>query len=322
MTAGLNKAIEEQADFAYYTTAETLIKIIEGKCIYMRNAKVLNDISEIKLGYAYLRESIARAEGDMLFAALRNINPSLDKERLFEDYFDNLHYPTIANNTYILSLSDHTKATSPNLGTLAMWRAYGGDAGVALIVEGKKTAFVDSDAIDAWTYPVQYVECGPNYEFGKDSWLSTEFRSIAMKLDSNRDVLKNVEQERLIGHLMRAFNLAIVRTKHIAFSEEHEWRVIRTQGWKDNVKAGIPTTVTIGGVPQKVVKIGLVNHADATPNALNLELGNIIKKILVGPCVHADIIRESIIERLTAAGVPNADQRVVITNIPYRRNRG
>lgn len=309
-----------QADFAYYTTAETLIKIIESRSIFMRNTKVLNDISEVKFGYDYLRHSVDQPEGDELFAALRDIDPSLDKEHLFWKFFGGNHYPKIADSTYVLSLSDHSKAKSQDLGLLSMWRAYGGSTGVALVIDGAKTVFVESDALNAWTHPVQYVDCDPNYAFSKDNWLTGEFRKITSKIIENREFLRRIDPAPITGHLMYAFNLAVVRTKHAAFREENEWRVIRTQGWMDNVKVGMPTTETIRGIPQKVVKLNLENYKEATPNPLNLELNNIVKKVLIGPCYHADIIAEAVAERLESAGVVNARARVTITNIPYRAN--
>lgn len=308
------------ANFAYYTTAETLIKIIESRRIFMRNTKVLNDIGEIKFGYDYLQFSLDQPEGKELFAALKNVDPSLNKDRLFLEFFGESHYPRIADNTYVLSLSDHSKAQSQDLGLLSMWRAYGGSAGVALVIDGAKTVFVDSDALNAWTHPVQYVDCDPSYAFPKDSWLAGEFKAITSKVIKNRESLKRIDIARITGSIMNAFNLVVVRTKHAAFREENEWRVIRTQGWMDNVKVGMPTTATIRGIPQKVVELNLKNYKDATPNPLNLELNNIVKKVLIGPCSHADVIAEAIAERLESAGVVNARARVTITNIPYRAN--
>jgi hypothetical protein len=309
-----------QTDFAYYTTAETLIKIIESRSVFMRNTKVLNDVSEVKFGYDYLRYSVDQPEGDELFAALKDIDPILDKEKLFWEYFGGNHYPGIADSTYVLSLSDHSKAKSKDMGLLSMWRAYGGNAGVALIIDGAKTVFVESDALNAWTHPVQYVDCGPNYSFRNDDWLAGEFRKITSKIIEKGKYLRRIDPAPITGHLMHAFNLAVVRTKHAAFREENEWRVIRTQMLTDNVKAGMPTTETIRGIPQKVVKLNLENYKDAEPNPLNLELNNIIKKVLIGPCSQADVIAEAVVERLESAGVVNAHARVTITNIPYRAN--
>ena len=315
-----NEAKSQEIDFAHYTTAETLIKIIEGRCIYLRNTKVLNDSSEIKFGHEYLRQCLNQPEGDDLFRALSEINPILTKQHLFDEWFNALYQRFIENDTYIFSMSDHSKATTPLLGQLAMWRAYGGDNGVAIIVDASKTAFVDSDAAGAWTFPVEYVERDSKGAFGRNSWLTKEFQHMTALIKENQDILRKVEFNVISGYLMQAFNMATVRSKHVAFQEEHEWRVVRTVGWLDNVKAETPRTETIKGIPQKVVKLNLVNHEDGKPNPLNLELGNVIKKILVGPCNHADVIRDAIIERLANAGIHNGDDFVTITNIPYRPN--
>jgi hypothetical protein len=315
-----DEAKSRQTDFAHYTTAETLIKIIEGRCIYLRNSKVLNDYSEIKFGHEYLRQCLNHPEGDDLFSALREINPIFTRQFLFDQCFNTLYRQIIENNTYIFSMTDHGKATSPLLGQLAMWRAYGGDNGVALIVDASKTAFVLSDAASALTFPVEYVEHDSEGIFNRNNWLTKEFQHMAALIRDNQDILRKIDHNVITDYLMQAFNMATVRSKHVAFQEENEWRIVRTVGWLDNVKAEMPKTETIKGVPQKVVKLNLVNHKDGNPNPLNLELGNIIKKILVGPCNHADTIRDAIIERLANAGIHNGRDLVTITNIPYRPN--
>ncbi len=308
-------------NFVHYTTADTLNRILDSKSVYLRNTRVLNDSSEIKFGYAFLKACALSPEGNDLFDAINAIDNSLSRQVVLDEYFKRQHYPNIAQNTFVFSMSEFDAEPKSNLGMLSMWRAYGGSSGVALVIDAGKTAFIESDAAGAWTFPVEYVECTESWAFPRDNWLCKEFGHIAVQLHRHRDVLRKIEAGRIIGPLMQTFYLSILRSKHAAFREEREWRVIRTPGRMDSVKAGAPTVETIGGIPQQVVKLRLQNYPDGTPNPLNLELSNILKALLIGPCDHAEVIRDAFVSKLRTLGIVNADSKVILTNIPYRPNQ-
>lgn len=308
-------------NFIHYTTADTLVRILESKTVYLRNTRVLNDPSEIKFGYAFLSSCAFSSAGTALFEAINKIDKSLNREVLLGEFFDRIHYPNIARNTYVFSMSEYVDQPTSRLGVLSMWRAYGGNAGVAIVIDAEKTAFTDSDAAGAWTFPVEYVECSELGHFPANNWLCSEFQHIAEQINANQEFLRKVESRRIIGPLMQLFYLAILRSKHAAFKEEQEWRVIRTQGHIDAVNAGPSSVETIGGIPQQVFKLSLKEHLDGKTNPLNLELSNILKLVLIGPCDHAEVIRDAVISKLTEIGVRHSGAKVIVTNIPYRPNQ-
>ena len=74
--------------FAYYTTADTAMKILESKQIWLRNTAVMNDYSEVEYGSECI-ESAYRAEpGDRLNTALETCFPGMAGElrRIFADW--------------------------------------------------------------------------------------------------------------------------------------------------------------------------------------------------------------------------------------------
>lgn len=320
-SARVEAAKKRGIDFVHYTTADTLSCILKSRSVYLRNTRVLNDYSEIKFGYAFLDTCAHSPAGDALFAALMAIDSSLSREILLKDYFWQKRLPSIAENTFVFSMSEYANEPHSESGVLSMWRAYGGNAGVAIVIDAQKTAFVESNAAGVLTFPVQYVDCTQSWSFPENNWLCLEFQHIAEQLSTHRDVFRNIEKQIVVSWLMEMFYLAILRSKHAAFKEECEWRVVRTRGSSSTTKARQPIVVTIGGIPQKIVELHLKKYSDGEGTQLDLEIGNILKSLLIGPCEHAEVIKDAFIAKLGDIGVTDPTSKVIVTEIPYRPNQ-
>ena len=117
------------------------------------------------------------------------------------------------------------------MGRLSMWRAYGGQDSVAIVMNN--AAFLKPwSALKAWTCPVEYLT-------------QTQFENEAAKwvnrLIRNRAYLGTLDQNTIITMILGAMKQTVLCTQHPGFREEREWRIIYTP-WKqdsDRVKTEI-----------------------------------------------------------------------------------
>lgn len=290
--------------FAYYTTAETALHILRNREIWMRNTMVMNDFSEVEHGLSCVFEAYRSDAGNKLKKALDDEYPGLSAE--FEKQFDSL-IPVFRTDTFVTCLSEHPPDEDKH-GRLSMWRAYGGIAGVALVLNGD-VLFQPSDALAAYSSPVAYMHAN---SFNK------ELDDVATNLTASGNVLKTIGREGAKQAVFNMLRFAAVCTKHPAFAEEREWRVVASPALESSPL--LPVDVeTIGGIPQKILKIKLKNHPDK--GLVGLEPQELVERVLIGPCEHAEVIGHAMRLALEAAGVTDAAQKVVYTGIPLRGNQ-
>jgi Protein of unknown function (DUF2971) len=298
------RVIDGGGRFAYYTTSATAHLILTNKELWMRNTAVMNDFTEVAHGLNCLINSYKSSAGDELKAAMDDCFPGVSSE--WESLF-NSWIPTIKQHTYILSVSEHPR-TEEQYGRLSMWRAYGGNAGVALIFNGGPM-FRPSNALKAYSSPVAY--------FGPDG-VAEQMRKIASGLRTHSSYVQQQGKERFKYGLLEAFRFGAICTKHPAFREEREWRVVSTQILHESDRLK-PTPVVIGGVTQLLLKLKLEDVADE--GLTGLTIPDFLDRVLIGPCEHPDVIAASLINLLESAGVENASTKVHITGVPLRPNQ-
>jgi hypothetical protein len=107
--------------------------------------------SAIQHGIGCLQAAWSDPAGAKLRYWLGDAWPGLQAE--FEALYDGNIYG-IKYGTFMLSLSEHDD-DEDELGRLSMWRAYGRNAGVALVLNGSFT-LSDVDEIKAYSAPVVY----------------------------------------------------------------------------------------------------------------------------------------------------------------------
>ncbi len=303
-------ALQKQKDaattnqkFVYYTSAEVAVSILRNQEIWMRKTNCMNDYSEVEYGLDLLYQAWDSGCGKLLKAQL---------DALFSGFSDKIEKKfnewTLAFrlDTYLTCISEHESDTEDDLGRLSMWRAYGGKAGVALVLNND-VLLSATDALSAYASPVAYLD--------KEQFFS-RIEEISENIRNSSTVLKAFEEHAIFDYVFEMLRAAMLCTKHPGFSEEREWRVIYSPIFAPSnvIKKSIET---INGIPQLVCKIPLIDIPDQQLN--NLELSKFLHHIIIGPTEFPLTIKETFVSLLDAIGVEEPASKVHISNIPLRR---
>ena len=290
--------------FAYYTTAATALQVLRGRELWMRNTLVMNDLAEVKHGVSCVKEAYDSPAGQALEAALEKLFPSLPDE--IRSIF-NAWNPGFHKDTFVTCFSEHPREED-KFGRLSMWRAYGGTAGVALIINGG-VLFRPSNALAAYSSPVAY---------GDATTLQRELSRVASNVAVNPKLLQSLGRDGAKNVVFHMLRFAAVCTKHPAYCEEREWRVVASPAIESSPL--LPAHIeTVGGIPQRVLKIKLADHPDK--GLVGLEPATLIDRVLIGPCEHSAVIGQALWQALKDAGVPDPQSKIVHTDIPLRGNQ-
>lgn len=289
---------EKQYRFIHYTSAEGAFCILKSNEFWLRNAYCMNDYSEIFHGEDCLKAAIHGPTGERFRRALTALHPEMVKR--LEDLFG-AWLPHIKNETYVGCFTQHGEV-SAQLGKLSMWRAYG-----TVALELNNTAFLsESEVLKAYSSPVFYADA-PRF--------AAEMLRIADNIESNIDFLRGLKDEELFARLFNMLRLAITCTKSEAFEEEQEWRVVYTKPIdKSRIIKCEPEMV--GSVPQLVCKIPLKSRPE--DKLVGLSIPELVNRIIIGPCRLPWALRDAFVHLLKAHKVKDAEQRVIMTNIPLR----
>ncbi len=198
----------------HYTSAESAYRIITGAEVWLRSAAVMNDFSEINHGLSCLHDAWESTSGQALQQLLDRLRPGLRNE--LAELF-NGHAPYLRDDTYLVSLSEHHD-TEDQLGRLSMWRAYGGKAGVALVLN-PRAFLAATDVMKVFSEPVIYAD--------QQSFV-TWFQGWAAQLLAIEDALRTGNPDTTRNALFYAFRVFAMCTKHPGFAEEREWRVFHS----------------------------------------------------------------------------------------------
>ena len=208
--------ISSNRKLVHYTSAGNALKIINGREMWMRNARVMNDFNELDYGTSLVRKIYNRESdvGKNFWAIIDNIGESIFK-KVF-DHFNGWLYDMLYN-TFITCVSEHLPTKLPTEGRhgrLSMWRAYAPANGVALILNPSPFTNV-TDALRAYTYPVIYEG---------EEWLAQQCVQLTQYISENQEVFKNNIQM-LKKSITLMFEFFVYSLKHPAFAEEREWRI-------------------------------------------------------------------------------------------------
>lgn len=301
------KEVSQSVKFAHYTSAQVAMDILRAKgddqCLWLRNAMLMNDFSEIEYGQALLRLALNSSELSQQFQKVCNdIHPDIVNAFTMLDQ----EVYAIKRSTYLLSLALH-KGMELNQGKLSMWRAYGGDANVCLLLN--HNAFSEPQtAYDAIIAPVDYG--------GPQSFLDG-LTQIVQAMADNRDKLCQLDPELVKINLKYAIDVMILTTKHSGFEEESEWRVIHRDALQPVPNAPPSKIVSVNGIVQKVFYLPMKNIPEH--GLVNADLNSILFKIIIGPTPNPDLVWDGFVTLLHEAGVDNPADKVVACNIPLRR---
>lgn len=288
--------------FAYYTTAETAVRILKDQKIWMRNTATMNDYMEGAYGFNCLHGAYESAPGKAFKKALDECFPGLAQD--LTDSF-NAWLATIRRETFITCVSEHLP-TEDQHGRLSMWRAYGGRTGVALVLNGG-VMFSPTDALGAYSRPVAYLS---------SDMFADRFLKIAEGIQRNIDFAQSLGRDRLKGIAFDVLRAEMLCTKHPGFHEEREWRVIACPKMYPSKRLESAVEV-INGTPQTVLKMRLENAPDE--GLVGLSLPELLNKIIIGPCENSGVVYDAFVRLLTDAGVSEPENKIVLSDIPLRQ---
>jgi hypothetical protein len=296
--------------FAHYTSAATALSIIDKATVWLRSTSVMNDFSEVHHGHDCIVNALNNVSiRARMITALNQVSRGLFDE-VEKDFLEG--EPDRLRNSYMIAVSEHEGINNREdlYGRLSMWRAYGGKTNVAFVFNS--TPFLNtSDALNAYTSPVLYAD---------REIFERYFIEVLTGLESDIPYLRSLGKEAVRLSLKAALHFGALSTKHPGFAEEREWRVIYMKGFslsgkvtnriQDNIE-------TVEGIPQRVAKVKLENYPDE--GHVGATLPELLHEIIVGPTQYPWPIYDALVDRLMVAGVPNADQKVRVSNIPLRR---
>ena len=296
------------ARFAHYTSADVAMQIISApadeRSIWLRNATEMNDFSEVEYGQFCLRQCLMdQPFAERLRNAFNAVHPDilptavglLDQE-----------LTRIKANTYLLSLAVHDGAALER-GVLSMWRAYGGDANVCLLLN--TGPFLNpQEAYSSYISPVFY---------GGPEGFRAHLLALIEKVEAKRDELRQIDPNTVSLNFKFALDAAVLSTKHPSFEEEREWRLIFRPP-ADPSESDVPSkVVNVGGIVQRVYYVPMRNLPDKGLHGA--ELNEVLYRVLIGPTPNPALVREAFVQLLRDAGVDNPDERVRTSDVPLRR---
>ena len=295
-------AKERDQRFVHYTRADTAMSIIQNKEVWLRNALVMNDFQEIAWGQQAFVQAWNSDNGAALRTALDSIDPTIVQNLAH-------HLPNaeieIRFSTFLTSLSEHDSREDVR-GRLSMWRAYGAENGVALVL--KNTPFlVETDALGAYSAPVWYATPGDMVE---------EFGRLASAIAAAKDQLRDVPSAMLVRALLQIHRFALLTTKHPGFAEEREWRIFHSPDYRrSDVLAH--RIVSAGGVLQRIFTLPLRNDPDQGLHGA--AVSEILDRIIIGPSRYPMVVYDAFVRLLLDAGIVDAQSRVIVSDIPLRQ---
>lgn len=294
---------KKNLSLAHYTTAETAMKILSGRSLWLRNAAVMNDYSEIEYGRNIVHTVLTKALGGRFKVALDAVHEGVYEE-VMASYQESLNH---AREVFFLtSLSEHH--ISEQYGRLSMWRAYGGPvAGVAFIFRGGVVDMELDLPLEVSATPVLYGDA-PKFHI--------EFEECLQNIEGNVEFLRTIDREMIKNTATEVLQTSMLSIKHPAFAEEKEWRLLHRplHFGSEYMK---PERFTIGGIPQSVYKIPF--HNPGTFECPQLDLDKLLVGIMIGPCAYPETVFRALRDEMEAAGIQNADKRIFYSNVPLRQ---
>lgn len=295
--------VEGGTRFVHYTSAKSALEILQSRCMWMRNATCMNDYNEMRHGLRCLIEAFSGPAGSAFNGALNACYTDLAAEL---DAKFTAVVPHLIEHTYIACVSEHSD-DEELYGRLSMWRAYGNTTGAALVFNNGP--FIrPNEAHLIWTTPVAYIDA---------SGFRGQIQRIAEQMEAQRDLLKMLSREDLLDAVFRTLIFAVVSSKHEGFKEEREWRIVHLPMiWPSSAERLPLDQVALGGVPQPIFKIPMVDYPDEGFHGATIP--DLIDRVIVGPTQYPAATRTALAQVLGNAGVENPFDRVHCSDVTLR----
>ena len=273
--------------------------------MWLRNAGVMNDHSEIEYGRAILHAALDLPKlGGRLYSVLDRAHPGLGKR-----ITDHVKQQRRQARERIFMASLCETAANDRLGRLSMWRAYGGTTSGAALV-------FNSDVFDEAQLPLSSFASPVLY--GNIEEFAPKLEAVIDRLSAKPTLLRNVTADIAFNAVSSALDFAILSVKHMGFDEEREWRVIHRPF--DYASAHVVEMIaSIGGTPQLIYKMPLVNQSGMEIPKLTFD--RLLHRVIIGSSLHPEPTRRALVEALRAKGIKTPEATVVVSDIPLRQTK-
>jgi hypothetical protein len=289
------RILKDQVRLVHYTRAETALKILRDKELWMRKTTCMTDFTEVQHGLDCLITLFSRPSGKRFHSTLHSMFAGYDGNRFAELFTSAL--PRIKFNTYLTCFSEHTK-TEDTCGRLSMWRAYAANTGVAIVL--KNSVFqIPSSALNIYLSPVAYLN---------DAEVSDELDRVSRNILTNHDFIQQQGVDAIVDCVFRMVYYGSVSIKNPCFVEEKEWRLVHSPDLypSELLKEGCESVL---GVPQPIYKIPLQGIPE-------VDTSTFIDRIIIGPTQYFDALYDAFTAVLKKFGVK--EPNVYSSNIPLR----
>ena len=301
LVAQRNRVLRSCGRFVHYTTGEGADGILRNRSVWLRSTTCMNDYSEVMHGYNCLRGAWSGDSGKVFQEALDKCHPGIAAEVVTA--LDK-QTGSILHGSFVACFSEHDPKED-QYGRLSMWRAYCNPTGVALVLNSTPF-FGKSDALKAYSSPVAYLSDG---EFNDMIF------KVAANVDRERAFLNALDRRWVLNGLLNMLKFAILCTKHPAFAEEREWRVVYTPGLvtSDHMVRNVRT---IRGVPQTVHELPLRDLPQE--GLVGLEIPQLLHRIIIGPTQYGSATGSALWFLLKDAGIADPSERIIHSGVPLR----
>lgn len=298
-----SNAIGPDPRFAHYTSAESALKILENKQLWMRNSTCMADYREVQHGFERLNKFFKdKGKRKRFSRCFKNVVPGIADEAidLFNRWWEDIQY-----NTFISSISEHDDSEDRH-GRLSMWRAFGGT--------GARVAIVFTIPKYTGVTEVLGIQFGP-VSYRNEDDIDPEMDIIIKNVRRNQNFLKDQGRDIVLGSIFKMFFAAVASVKHDGFHEEREWRILYSPARNPSPLIEQSTQV-INGIPQIIYKIPF--DGVKYPLLEDLDFSKIFDRIIIGPTQFPMAIYKAFVASLENAGISDASSRVFVSNIPIR----
>lgn len=297
------RIIDQELDFAYYTSVETIFNIIKYKKLWLRNIRCMNDYREIIQGRELII-SILNENNDYRLKRLLNLLSSIHNseeakwKQIIEDILVGNSFGGVWLHTYIICFTEHNNATEYN-GNQSMFDAYGRGNGGCLVLDSSKLMNLNLPLSK-----VLYVDEKNKYK------LSEQVDRLIESIANHINELKKCDNNIIEEIFRQVLIFAICSIKHTGFERENEWRlIINKKIFNYDMSANVflpQSEESIGGIPQIIQQVDLK------------ELKYIIKDVIIEQKfeAHEEVLAlNSLLKKWDADNALN----VRISDIPIRR---
>ncbi len=289
---------------AHYTSLSTMESIFRGEEIWMSHPFLMNDDEELKWGIVEGVKRIRTNESlASTFGSPSNYATFLEAVERARDKEGNSN----ALDTYVACFCKHEKDDTDGL--LSMWRAYGADGGgVAIVFD--TNALVEDDDSPLIIAPVRYATTEERY-----AWMDWALSICSKAVTGFGQNASNVDIGQIASAYFQRLRYFALFTKHAAFLEEKEWRVVYfpDRDEKRRYSDLLSYAITHKGIQPKL-KLRLGQEAIGTP----LLLEEVVHSILLGPTAGSLLSQHALKRMFRSLGKPGLAEKVDFSSTPYR----